>query len=113
MVFDRFKPGQRLELNRIHRQEADNPILDLAHALGDPDLTFERFERMIEDAAASDDRIRIAPRADSDMMARSPVLVWRNATRIRLITAFRAAHGAPEDQLIPGEPLSATGSNCR
>jgi exodeoxyribonuclease-5 len=34
MVFDRFKPAQRLELNRVHRQEADNPILDLAHALG-------------------------------------------------------------------------------
>jgi exodeoxyribonuclease-5 len=64
---------------------------------------------MIEDAAARDDRIRIAPRADSDMMARSPVLVWRNATRIRLITAFRAAHGAPEDQLIPGEPLLCDG----
>jgi exodeoxyribonuclease-5 len=109
MVFDKFKPGQRLELNRVHRQEADNPILDLAHSLGDPDLTFERFERMLEDAAASDDRVRIAPRADSDMMARSPVLVWRNATRIRLITAFRAAHGAPEDQLIPGEPLLCDG----
>jgi hypothetical protein len=36
MVFDRFKPAQRLELNRVHRQEADNPILDLAHALGRP-----------------------------------------------------------------------------
>ncbi|MDG4647200.1 AAA family ATPase [Roseibacterium sp. SDUM158017] len=109
MVFDRFKPEQRLELNRIHRQEADNPILDLAHALGDPDLTFERFERMIEDAAARDPRIEIAPRVDSDMMARSPVLVWRNATRIRLIQAFRAAHGAPEDALIPGEPLLCDG----
>jgi exodeoxyribonuclease-5 len=109
MVFDRFKPDQRLELHRIHRQEADNPILDLAHALGDPDLTFERFERMVEDAAATDPRIEIAPRVDSDMMARSPVLVWRNATRIRLITAFRAAHGAPEDELIPGEPLLCDG----
>ncbi len=109
MVFDRFKPDQRLELHRIHRQEADNPILDLAHALGDPDLTFERFERMVEGAAAKDDRIQIAPRVDSDMMARSPVLVWRNATRIRLIAAFRAAHGAPEDELIPGEPLLCDG----
>lgn len=109
MVFDRFKPGQRLELNRIHRQEADNPILDLAHALGDPELTFERFERMVEEAAASDPRVEIAPRVDSDMMARSPVLVWRNATRIRLIQAFRAAHGAPEDALLPGEPLICDG----
>jgi exodeoxyribonuclease-5 len=109
MVFDRFKPSQRLELNRVHRQEADNPILDLAHALGDEALSFERFERMVEDAARTDPRVEIATRADSDMMARSPVLVWRNATRIRLITAFRAAHGAPEDALIPGEPLLCDG----
>ena len=53
--------------------------------------------------------MRIAPRVDSDLMARSPVLVWRNATRIRLITAFRGAHGAPEDALIPGEPLICDG----
>ncbi|NKX43360.1 ATP-dependent DNA helicase [Roseicyclus persicicus] len=109
MVFDKIKGRNRLDLARIHRQDADNPILDLAHALGDPDLSFERFERMIEDAARRDPRVEIAPRADSDLMARSPVLVWRNATRIRLITAFRAAHGAPEDQLIPGEPLICDG----
>jgi exodeoxyribonuclease V len=99
----------RLDLARIHRQEAGNPILDLAHALADPDLSFEGFERMVEDAARSDPRVEIAGRADADLMARSPVLVWRNATRIRLITAFRAAHGAPEDQLIPGEPLICDG----
>ncbi|MBY6201374.1 AAA family ATPase [Maritalea mobilis] len=109
MVFDRFSPEKKLELRRIHRQDADNPILDLAHALGDPDLSFERFERMVEDAAARDDRVQVAPRVDSDMMARSPVLVWRNATRIRLIAAFRAAHGAPEDALLPGEPLICDG----
>ncbi|MFW5641989.1 MAG: AAA family ATPase, partial [Roseicyclus sp.] len=109
MVFDRFKPAHRLELHRVHRQEADNPILDLAHALGDEALTFERFERMVEDAARTDPRVEIAPRADSDMMARSPVLVWRNATRIRLIAAFRAAHGAPQDALLPGEPLICDG----
>jgi exodeoxyribonuclease-5 len=109
MVFDRFKPAHRLELHRVHRQEADNPILDLAHALGDEALTFERFERMVEDAARADPRVEIAPRADSDMMARSPMLVWRNATRIRLIAAFRAAYGAPEDALLPGEPLICDG----
>ena len=42
-------------------------------------------------------------------MARSPVLVWRNATRIRLINAFRAVHGAPEDALLAGEPLICDG----
>ncbi len=109
MIFDRFRGDTRLNLARIHRQDADNPILDLAHALGDPQLEFRDFERMIEDASAKDDRIVISPRADSDAMARSPVLVWRNATRIRLIAAFRAVHGAGDEELLPGEPLICDG----
>jgi exodeoxyribonuclease-5 len=79
------------------------------HALADPDLRFETFETMLEDAARRDDRVVMAERVDCDLMARSPVLVWRNATRIRLISAFRAAQGAPEDMLIPGEPLICDG----
>ncbi|WP_071673870.1 ATP-dependent DNA helicase [Nioella nitratireducens] len=109
MVFDKLAEPARLMLRRIHRQEADNPILDLAHALSDPELRFEQFERMVEEAATRDSRIVISGRADSDLMARSPVLVWRNATRIRLIRAFRVAHGAPEDALLPGEPLVCDG----
>jgi exodeoxyribonuclease-5 len=42
-------------------------------------------------------------------MARSPVLVWRNATRIRLIQAFRKVYNAPEDALLEGEPLICDG----
>ncbi|MBN8290733.1 AAA family ATPase [Rhodobacter sp. NTK016B] len=109
MVFDTLPAKQKLELHRVHRQADDNPILDLAHALADPDLSFEQFERMIEDAAQRDDRVVWAGRVESALMARSPVLVWRNATRIRLIHAFRAAHGAPETELLPGEPLICDG----
>jgi exodeoxyribonuclease V len=109
MVFDSLPAPQRLMLNRIHRQTADSPILDLAHALADDRVGYDAFERLVEDAARSDDRVVITERADSDLMARSPVLVWRNATRIRLITAFRAAHGAPEFELLPGEPLICDG----
>lgn len=109
MVFDALPAPAKLELHRIHRQAADNPILDLAHALGDPDLGFEEFERLIEDASRRDDRVRWAQRVEVDLMARSPVLVWRNATRIRLIQAFRAVHDAPQDALLPGEPLICDG----
>jgi exodeoxyribonuclease-5 len=109
MVFDKLPEGRRVVLSRIHRQERDNPILDLAHALGDLSLEFETFERMVEDAAQRDDRVVLAGRVEADLMARSPVLVWRNATRIRLIQAFRAAHGAPGDSLLPGEPLICDG----
>ncbi|MGR3760420.1 ATP-dependent DNA helicase [Roseobacteraceae bacterium NS-SX3] len=109
MVFEGLEEPRKLVLNRIHRQEAGNPILDLAHALADPQLGFEDFERMIEDTARRDDRVVWGQRVEVDLMARSPVLVWRNNTRIRLINAFRTVHGAPEDALIEGEPLICDG----
>jgi exodeoxyribonuclease-5 len=109
MVFDKLPAPAVYNLERIHRQEADNPILDLAHALADPQLEFHDFERMVEDTARKDDRVQFAQRVEVDLMARSPVLVWRNATRIRLINAFRMVHGAPEDELLEGEPLICDG----
>lgn len=109
MVFDGLPAPARFELHRIHRQEADNPVLDLAHALSDPGLEFEDFERLIEETARRDSRVVWAQRVEVDLMARSPVLVWRNATRIRLIHAFRAVHGAPETELMAGEPLICDG----
>ena len=109
MVFDTLAKETKLELHRVHRQDQDNPILDLAHALADPALAFEDFERMIEEAARRDDRVVWAQRVEVDLMARSPVLVWRNATRIRLINAFRSVYGAPEDALLEGEPLICDG----
>ncbi len=109
MVFDDLAEPRKLILHRIHRQAEDNPILDLAHALSDTDMGFEDFERLVEEKSRSDDRVVMAGRVESTLMARSPVLVWRNATRIRLIHAFRAAYGAPPDALLPGEPLICDG----
>jgi exodeoxyribonuclease V len=109
MVFDKLSEGRKLILHRIHRQTQDNPILDLAHALGDDRLGFEDFEALVQEKARADGRVVWAERVESGLMARSPVLVWRNATRVRLIQAFRAAFGAPEDALLPGEPLICDG----
>ncbi|MCI2394970.1 AAA family ATPase [Aliiroseovarius sediminis] len=109
MIFDRLGDSRKMVLHRIHRQAQDNPILDLAHALADDTLDFAGFERMIEEAARSDDRVVVAPRVNADLMARSPVLVWRNVTRVRLIRAFRGAFDAPEFELLPGEPLICDG----
>ncbi|WP_417266815.1 ATP-dependent DNA helicase [Celeribacter baekdonensis] len=109
MVFETLGEENTHVLHRIHRQTQDNPILDLAHALADPQLGFDQFDRMIQEAAARDERVVYASRVESDLMARSPVLVWRNATRIRLIQAFRNVHGAPVDALLPGEPLICDG----
>ena len=97
MCFDTLPEARKQHLERVHRQAADNPILDLAHALGDAEVDFPAFERMVEQAAARDDRVVVAPRVDAGLMARSPVLVWRNATRIRLRPAsiFSASASAP------------------
>ena len=109
MVFETLPAPAQLSLHRVHRQDADSPILDLAHALADPALTFEQFETMVQHAARRDARVVWAERVEVDLMARSPVLVWRNATRIRLIQGFRHVHGAPDDALLPGEPLICDG----
>ncbi len=109
MVFDDLKQQQKLELRRVHRQTKDNPILDLAHSLAQPDLDFSDFQERLLETAARDDRVVQSNRVDVDLAARSPVLVWRNTTRVRLIQAFRTVHAAPEDKLLPGEPLICDG----
>ena len=109
MVFETLPEQRVLELNRVHRQDADNPILDLAHALADSQLDFYGFEQLVKEAAERDERVVLAQRVEAGLMARSPALVWRNATRVRLIHAFRAAYGAPGDELLEGEPLICDG----
>jgi len=109
MVFETLPEKRVKSLERVHRQDAGNPILDLAHALADPMLDFYHFEKMVAEAAAKDERVVMAQRVESDLMARSPVLVWTNKTRIRLIHAFRAAFDAPGDELLEGEPLICDG----
>ena len=109
MVFDKLPESKQMILSRVHRQTADNPILDLAHALADPQIDFYAFEQLVSEAAQKDDRVVMAQRVESDLMARSPCLVWRNATRINLIHAFRNAFGAPADELLEGEPLVCDG----
>ena len=109
MVFETLPEKRVNSLERVHRQDAGNPILDLAHALADPMLDFYHFEKMVAEAAAKDERVVMAQRVESDLMARSPVLVWTNKTRIRLIHAFRAAFDAPGDELLEGEPLICDG----
>jgi len=110
MAFDSLPETAIERLEQVHRQAAGNPIVELAYALADPELDFAGFERLLRDTAERDDRIVVAGRASAEKMARSPMLVWRNATRIRLIHAFRTAYGIPETVLEKGEPLICDGA---
>jgi exodeoxyribonuclease-5 len=76
------------------------------------EMVFDRLSegrKLVQQKARTDGRVVWAERVEAGLMARSPVLVWRNATRVRLIQAFRSAYGAPEDALLPGEPLICDG----
>ena len=109
MVFDKLDSECKSILSQIHRQSSDNPILKLSNFLLDPEITFSDFEMLIREIANEDERIVWAQRVNVDLMSRSPVLVWRNATRIRLINAFRSVYNAPNDRLMEGEPLICDG----
>ena len=109
MVFHRLPKKKKFYLKKIHRQSQDNPILTLSNFLREPKLTFEDFDERIKTLAYNDGRISISSRVCSDLMCRSPVLVWRNKTRIRLISAFRRAFNFPDYTLVEGEPLICDG----
>ena len=109
MAFDSLPEEDRVVLSRVHRQGHDSPILELSDILTDPKSTFDVFEQALHDAAARDPRIEIARQVDTDAITRVPILVWRNATRIRIIQGFRRAFELPDEGLVPGEPLICDG----
>ncbi len=65
MVFDKLPESKQMILSRVHRQTADNPILDLAHALADPQIDFYAFEQLVSEAAQKEDRVGMAQRVES------------------------------------------------
>ena len=109
MVFHELPDENKIFLTKIHRQVDDNPILKLANLLRDPEITFDDFESQLRQWSKSDSRIVVSANVQPDLMCRSPVLVWRNKTRIRLIGAFRRAHDIPDSSLKKGEPLICDG----
>lgn len=106
-------PAIKAHLTQIRRQAAGNPILDLAHLIQEPSATLGDLERAIADFAERDERIALSQRACADTMIASPMLVWTNDTRRRVIGAWRAAHGLPETALGAGEPVMVNGIETR
>ena len=109
MVFHELPEEKKIFLTKIHRQINDNPILRLANLLRDPEITFDNFESELRMLSKTDSRIIVSTNVQPDLMCRSPVLVWRNKTRIRLIGAFRRAYNIPDSILKKGEPLICDG----
>lgn len=108
MIFDKVKKVNTKILSRIHRQAQDSPILVLADLL-QTNISFDDFSDKIHELGSKHTEIVISPRVDSDIAAKSPVLVWRNTTRIKMIGAFRTAFNISSEELLIGEPLICDG----
>ncbi|MDG2474960.1 MAG: AAA family ATPase [Paracoccaceae bacterium] len=109
MVFHELSDKKKFLLTKIHRQSQDNPIIQLTNFLRKSQTTYEDFNERIKNLSKIDNRIVVSSSVCPDLMCRSPVLVWRNQTRIRLISAFRKAFDIPDNLLITGEPLICDG----
>ena len=57
MIFDAIPEDNKYFLSQIHRQKNDNPILELANKLQDPDVDFHLFDQLVKEASIIDDRI--------------------------------------------------------
>ena len=99
-----FTPARNAKLTILRHYLERTPDPDRGYALAA--LTGDLKLRAVTPSLL---RGLVAERVDAGAMARAPVLVWRNATRVRLINAFRVAYGAPEEALVPGEPLICDG----
>lgn len=96
------------QLTEIHRQAADSPIIQLAYAARQGTQSWTRLVQVA-------DAIGELSRVDARDFLTSPLIVWRNSTRLNCTRAIRAALGYPADMPQVGEPLvcRATGQQDR
>jgi exodeoxyribonuclease-5 len=89
-------PG--VTLTEIHRQAADSPIVQLAYQARSNAVN---WYALVPKPGALEE----ARSARAAAFLTSPLIVWRNATRLHCTHAIRAALGYPLDTVVPGEPL--------
>lgn len=89
-------------LTEIHRQAADSPIIQLAHRARNGEAVWqERLSKLGDEAG---DILECAS-ADASVFLTSPLIVWRNSTRLDCTKAIRTMLGYPATSLAVGEPL--------
>lgn len=96
-------PG--IDLTQIHRQAADSPIIQLAYAARRGEPVWNQFTPQ----AGAVERWRDAPAAT---FLHTPLLVWRNDTRVSCTTTIRTALYGVSDGLHVGEPLVCRASSA-
>jgi exodeoxyribonuclease-5 len=90
-----------VDLTEIHRQASDSPIIQLAYRARKGEPFWVDQMRHLSDEGD------VAPchAAEASAFLESPLIVWRNTTRIEATHAIRQALGYERIKLYPGEPL--------
>lgn len=95
-------PG--IDLTQIHRQAADSPILQLAYAARRGEPVWNQF-------APVPGAVERWQRRDAATFRETPLLVWRNTTRLECTHAIREALYGGGDGVYVGEPLVCRASS--
>lgn len=92
-----------VDLTEVHRQAQDSPIIQLAYRARNGEAFWtQRLTRLGD--IAQDDVVEIAS-ALAPQFLESPLIVWRNVTRVSCTHAIREALGFAYGTLYAGEPL--------
>lgn len=86
------------DLTEIHRQAADSPIIQLAYAARQGQRFWERLPSVAG-------QLEAWRSIDAEAFLESPLLVWRNTTRLECTRMIRQELGYPAEGLHVGEPL--------
>lgn len=89
-------PG--VTLAEIHRQAADSPIVQLAYQARSRTVNWYAI-------APIPGALEEARSAQAATFLTSPLIVWRNLTRVHCTEKIRAVLGYPPETVVPGEPL--------
>jgi exodeoxyribonuclease-5 len=88
-----------VQLSEIHRQAAESPLLRLAYRAREG---YPFWRHGLEAYAPAAAECQAVPAA---VFLESPLITWKNATRLSCTRLIREALGYPPDCLVPGEPL--------
>lgn len=92
-----------VELTEIHRQAADSPIIQLAYQARHGVPFWQSRCTAVGDVPHS--AVVETAAADASALLESPLIVWRNVTRLQCTHAIRHALGLTKEALVAGEPL--------
>jgi len=96
-------PG--FDLKEIHRQAADSPIIQLAYRARNGEPFWQEQPMTLSGTGGLGASVQNTMSAEASQFLESPLIVWRNVTRLSCTKGIRSALEYSPELLYVGEPL--------